>query len=141
MTLSNSSFQHFISAQESTYETAYREIQNGRKQSHWMWFIFPQVAGLGFSPMSEKYAIHSLDEAAAYLNNEITGKRLISISKLLLTHKNKSAHQIFGSPDDLKLRSSMTLFSMVPSADPVFDEVLKAYFKGIKDPKTLQLLK
>jgi uncharacterized protein (DUF1810 family) len=136
---SHQNFQHFISAQENTFDTAFQEIKNGRKVSHWMWFIFPQLGGLGFSTMSAKYAIRDLGEAQEYLSNEITGKRLVEISSLLLSHKNKSAYDIFGSPDDMKLRSSMTLFSLVPGADLVFMHVLDRYFDGYKDPRTLEL--
>ncbi len=105
-----------------------------------MWFVFPQLAGLGFSEMTKKYALHDLAEASAYLADKVLGERLTSISKQLLSHKDKTAHEIFGSPDDRKLKSSMTLFSLVPGADPVFQEVLNVFFDGIKDPKTLELL-
>ena len=130
----------FHKAQESSYEIAYNEIRNGRKVSHWMWFIFPQIAGLGFSTMSKQYAIRDLNEAELYLKDKVLAERLIGISKLLLEIKDKTAYEIFGSPDDLKLKSSMTLFSSVKNADPVFKEVLKRYFNGAEDEKTLQLI-
>ncbi len=105
-----------------------------------MWYVFPQLAGLGVSEMNKKYAIHDLTEAGAYLADKVLGERLTSISKQLLSHRNKTAHEIFGSPDDRKLKSCMTLFSLVPGADPVFQEVLDEFFEGEKDPKTLELL-
>ncbi|MES2875553.1 MAG: DUF1810 domain-containing protein [Bacteroidota bacterium] len=133
-------FEHFHSAQKHNFARAFSEIKDGRKNSHWMWFVFPQLAGLGFSEVTKKYALHDLAEASAYLADKVLGERLTSISKQLLSHKDKTAHEIFGSPDDRKLESSMTLFSLVPGADPVFQEVLDVFFDGIKDPKTLELL-
>ena len=106
-----------------------------------MWFIFPQLDGLGSSEMAQKFAIHDLAEANAYFTDPVLGERLVSISKQLLAHKDKTAQEIFGSPDDIKLRSSMTLFSLVPSADVVFQEVLDIFYEGEKDPRTLELLK
>ncbi|WP_162426991.1 DUF1810 domain-containing protein [Pontibacter pudoricolor] len=137
----NYNLNRFLEAQESTYQTALSEIRNGRKCSHWMWFIFPQVAGLGFSETSQFYAIKTIDEAAAYLNHPVLGKRLSEISEALLTIDGRSANQIFGSPDDMKLKSSMTLFAAVSDADPVFRKVLEKYFNNQEDTKTLQLLK
>ena len=132
--------QRFHKAQENTYHNALREIRNGRKTSHWMWFIFPQLAGLGYSETARFYAIRNLEEAELYLQDPILAERLITISKALLQVKGKTAHDIFGSPDDLKLKSSMTIFSRVKGADPVFGQVLDYYFKGEKDEKTLKLL-
>ena len=137
---SGNNFQHFVSAQRDTFDDALTEVQNGRKTSHWMWFIFPQLGGLGSSEMSKKFAIRDLEEAAGYLNDEVTGPKLIQITSLLLLQNNKTAHDIFGSPDDMKLRSSMTLFSLLPDANPVFQQVLDKYFDGEKDPRTLELL-
>ncbi|RAU81900.1 DUF1810 domain-containing protein [Pontibacter arcticus] len=131
----------FIEAQESSYQNALTEIKNGRKTSHWMWYIFPQVAGLGFSETSKFYGIKSINEATAYLNHPVLGKRLYEITEALLKHEGKSANQIFGSPDDMKLKSSMTLFAAVSPGDTVFEKVLANYFAGQKDTKTLQLLK
>lgn len=122
------SLDRFISAQQHYYEIALKEIKQGRKQSHWMWYIFPQEAGLGHSEMSKRYAIKDADEAAAYLAHPLLGSRLIEISHAVLMINNKSANEIFGSPDDLKLRSCMTLFASVPNADPIFDKVLEKYF-------------
>ena len=130
----------FTDAQESKFNNALSEIQNGRKQSHWMWFIFPQVAGLGFSETARFYAIKDLTEASLYLEHSLLGARLIEISKALLHIKEKTANQVFGSPDDLKLRSCMTLFSLVPNTNPVFEAVLKKYFEGIKDAKTIEII-
>jgi len=105
-----------------------------------MWFIFPQLAGLGSSEMAAKYAIHDIAEADAYLRDHVLGERLVSISKQLLSHQDKTVHEIFGSPDDMKLKSSMTLFSLIPGTDPVFQEVLDVFFEGVKDSRTLELL-
>jgi uncharacterized protein (DUF1810 family) len=136
----NEKLERFITAQEKDYHTAFAEIKTGRKRSHWMWYIFPQLTGLGFSSMAVRFAIHDLNEAKAYLAHPILGRRLIEISKALLEHPGNSATEIMGTPDDLKLRSSMTLFSLVPGADPVFEAVLKKYYKGEKDKATLQLV-
>ncbi len=132
--------QRFLSAQANTYNTALNEIKNGKKQSHWMWFIFPQLKGLGLSSTSKFYAISDLKEAEAYLNHPILGNRLIEITEVLLKLENKSAREIFGSPDDKKLLSCMTLFRMVDNSPSVFHEVLNKYFNGKLDKRTLQLL-
>jgi len=129
----------FLDAQNRDYAVALSEIRAGKKRSHWMWYIFPQIYGLGFSEMSKRYAISDLPEAAAYLDHPLLGKRLIEISVALL-QLTAGAREVMGSPDDLKLRSSMTLFAQVPGADPVFAVVLKKYFQGEKDKATLQLL-
>jgi len=105
-----------------------------------MWYIFPQVLGLGYTSTSITYGISNLDEAAAYLNHEVLGKRLIEMSNALLALETNDAHKVLGSPDNMKLRSSMTLFSLVPGADNVFQEVLDKFFNGRKDERTLQLL-
>jgi len=130
----------FTDAQRSTYSDAFSEIKNARKRSHWMWFIFPQIAGLGFSETSTYYAIKNLKEAKAYLEHPVLGGRLIEISEALVKLSGNDATEIFGSPDDLKLKSSMTLFEAVPGADPVFRSVLDKFFGGEGDSKTLQLL-
>ena len=116
----NSNLKRFIDAQENDYLIALKEIKNGRKQSHWMWYIFPQIAGLGFSDISKYYAITDMDEAKEYLKHDILGKRLIELSNVLIRLDTNSAKTIFGSPDDLKLKSSMTLFSQISDAEPVF---------------------
>lgn len=132
--------QRFLDAQEGRFQKALQEIKNGRKQSHWMWFIFPQIQGLGFSEMANFYAICDLAEANLYLQHPVLGSRLIEISNALLAIDGKTANQVFGSPDDLKLRSCMTLFSALQNTDPVFEKVLKKYYNGVKDTKTLQLI-
>ena len=131
----------FTDAQESMFSIALNEIKNGKKQSHWMWFIFPQIAGLGFSEMSKLYAINDINEAGLYLAQPLLGKRLIEISKALLDVEGKTASQVFGSPDDMKLKSCMTLFSSLENTNPVFQVILAKYFGGTKDAKTLQLIK
>jgi len=135
------SLQRFIDAQQSDYETALSEIKRGRKQSHWMWYIFPQIQGLGFSATSKLYAIKNLKEAQAYLNHPLLGKRLKEITDALINLPTNDAHEIFGSPDDVKLKSSMTLFASLPDADPIFESALKKFFKGEKDAKTLSIIK
>ena len=124
--------QRFISAQESSYQTALSEIQAGRKRSHWMWYIFPQIQGLGYSETSRFYAIKNRSEAEAFLEHPVLGSRLIEISNELLQLQSNDAYKIFGSPDDVKLKSSMTLFASLPNPDPVFGAVLDKYFNGKK---------
>lgn len=130
----------FTDAQENDYAIALSEIRAGRKRSHWMWYIFPQIDGLGFSYTSKLYAIKDKNEAASYLEHPVLGERLIEISKVLLEIDGKTANQIFGSPDDLKLKSSMTLFSALENTDPVFGRVLDKFFDGAKDRRTLELI-
>lgn len=132
--------QRFIDAQKKDYATALKEIKNGRKQSHWMWYIFPQIQGLGFSSTSKYYAIKDVDEATAYLQHDILGTRLIEICNALLALKTNDANQIFGSPDDLKLKSCITLFAALPGSNLVFQSVLEKFFNGLKDNKTLQII-
>jgi len=136
----NSSLKRFLDAQARDYTTALSEIKNGRKRSHWMWYIFPQVAGLGYSEMAKRYAIADLPEATGYLTHPVLGTRLIEISNALLALPANNATEVMGSPDDIKLRSCMTLFAHVPGADPVFEAVLKKYFNSEKDKATLQRL-
>jgi uncharacterized protein (DUF1810 family) len=130
----------FVRAQESDYKRALEEIAAGRKRSHWMWYIFPQFAGLGLSSTSRHYAIGSLDEARAYLADPILGPRLIECAGATLSVKGRSALDIFGSPDDMKLRSSVTLFSLVSPENSVFHRVLEKYFDGMGDQRTLDLV-
>jgi uncharacterized protein (DUF1810 family) len=130
----------FVEAQDrgGTYDRALREIRGGRKVSHWMWFVFPQIAGLGSSPMAQRYAIESLDEAAAYLRHPVLGPRLIECAMALLDLDGEAdAEHVLGSIDAIKLRSSMTLFQQVDPEQPVFGEVLNRYFGGTPDPATL----
>lgn len=122
----------FVVAQELVYNNALKEIKNGRKDSHWMWYIFPQIEGLGHSFLASHYAIKSREEAIEYINHPVLGPRLIEISEELLKLKSNNASSIFGFPDDLKLKSSMTLFSIVAPEKPVFNQVLKKFFKGDK---------
>lgn len=130
----------FIKAQQNDYATALSEIKNGKKRSHWMWYVFPQLKGLGMSETARFYGINDKQEALAYLNNNLLGKRLIEISEALLALPGNDPHYIFGSPDDMKLKSCMTLFASLPHANPVFDQVLLKFYDGEKDQKTLQLL-
>ncbi|OJV20577.1 MAG: calpastatin [Dyadobacter sp. 50-39] len=132
--------QKFLDAQQHDFDSALAEIRNGRKQGHWMWYIFPQLKGLGRSSISIRYAIENLDEAARYLDHPILGPRLIQISEAILAVEGKSAYQIMGSPDDLKLRSCMTLFNLAPGTNPVFQSVLDKYFSGKPDPLTMELI-
>lgn len=136
----NHHLQRFLIAQEKDYATALEEVKQGRKKSHWMWYIFPQIQGLGFSETSRHYAIKDRSEAAAYMKHPLLGHRLITICNALLYQPEKDATKIFGSPDYLKLKSSMTLFSSVPQADPVFAAVLEKFFNGEQDKATLQIL-
>lgn len=132
--------ERFVSAQEQSYKDALHEIQTGRKRTHWMWYIFPQIKGLGFSEMAKYYEIQSFEEAEAYLNHPVLGTRLIEISNALLTLECNDARIVMGTPDDLKLRSSMTLFSIVDSKYDVFQKVLDKYYKGKKDGRTISIL-
>ena len=131
----------FVSAQADSYESALAEIEAGEKTSHWMWFIFPQLNGLGGSSMARRYAIHNLDEAQAYLAHPILGPRLTRCAEATLAVRNRSAHDIFGSPDDLKLRSCATLFSLVSAADSPFHRILAKYYGDRPDVATLELLR
>lgn len=140
MTSDPYNLKRFLGAQATIYEKALAELKAGQKRSHWMWYIFPQYKGLGFSSMSQKYAIKSLDEARAYLNHPILGDRLLECTTTVLGITGRSAHQIFGSPDDLKLRSCATLFAIVSPADSLFVQLLDRFYDGQKDTKTLQLL-
>lgn len=130
----------FLEAQESTYKEALAEIKNGKKESHWMWFIFPQIAGLGFTDFNIFYAIQNKEEATQYINHPILGKRLIEITKAILGIKGKTALEILGKPDERKLKSCMTLFSTLANPNPVFQKVLDKYFQGNTDQKTLEIL-
>ena len=130
----------FVRAQKPVYEQALAEIQNGRKRSHWMWYLFPQFLGLGSSPTSLRYAIRSREEAAAYLDHPLLGPRLTDCSNALLEIRGLSASEILGSPDDLKLRSSATLFAAVSPPGSVFQALLDRYYRGQPDQRTLELL-
>jgi len=131
----------FTSAQEGVYGAALAELKGGRKRSHWMWFIFPQIDGLGFSATSRRYAIKSIREARAYLDHPVLGQRLKECAQALLAVEGRSASQILGYPDDMKLSSSMTLFAVAAEEpDSVFVRVLERYYGGERDGATLRLL-
>ena len=134
--------QRFVAAQDAagTYDHAAAELRGGRKTSHWMWFIFPQIAGLGYSPASRMYAITSLDEARAYLAHPVLGARLIDCATILTGLTGRTAEQIFGEVDALKLRSSITLFMHAAPGEPVFRQVLDRYFSGDPDAATERLI-
>lgn len=130
----------FVSAQDMVYDTVLAELRSGQKRTHWMWFIFPQIEGLGYSPTSKHYAIRSSEEARHYLNHPVLGRRLIECAETVLGIEGRSVSDIFGSPDDLKLKSSMTLFATIAPPDSVFAQVLGKYFDGKPDTRTLTLL-
>ena len=134
--------ERFVAAQDQgrTYAAAFAELRAGRKRSHWMWFVFPQIAGLGRSPTSVRYAISSLSEARAYLDHPVLGPRLLECTVALLELPARSAPEIFGSVDAVKLRSSMTLFAHAAPSNPVFRQVLGTYFEGTADGATDRLL-
>jgi uncharacterized protein (DUF1810 family) len=130
----------FVEAQARNYAAALAELRAGRKASHWMWYVFPQIAGLGASPMAQAYAIGSLEEARAYLAHPILGPRLRDCVTALLTHPDRTAHQILGSPDDIKLRSSLTLFAQAAPEEPLIRRALARFYAGAADPQTLARL-
>jgi uncharacterized protein (DUF1810 family) len=127
----------FVRAQQPTYDRALAELRAGRKRTHWMWYIFPQLAGLGRSEMAQRYAISGLPEAKAYLRHDVLGPRLLTCAAVVRDTAGRSAQGIFGTPDDFKLHSCATLFAQV-SADPVFAQLLQQYFDGQGDPETLR---
>ena len=131
--------QRFIDAQNTDYQTALAEIRNGRKRSHWMWYIFPQIQGLGFSETAKFYALKDAREAVDFLAHPVLGSRLLEIGTVLLGLASGDAHSLLGSPDDLKLKSSMTLFASL-HANPVFQKVLDKFYGGAQDDKTLRIL-
>jgi len=140
--MSNEELQRFVDAQngEESFKRALAELRAGRKTSHWIWFVFPQIAGLGQSEMSRRYAISSLDEARAYLAHPLLGPRLIESAEALLGHRAKSAREILGEVDAIKLRSSMTLFARAAPEESAFQQVLDRYFGGEADAATEALL-
>jgi uncharacterized protein (DUF1810 family) len=135
--------ERFVDAQDSgsTYEVALAELRDGRKTSHWMWFVFPQIAGLGHSGMAQKYAINSLAEARAYLQHPVLGPRLVECAEALLAVDGRSADAVLGSIDAMKLRSSMTLFARAAPQENVVRQVLNKYFQATEDPATIAELK
>ena len=130
----------FVEAQEDDYERALAEIVGGRKRTHWMWYIFPQIDGLGFSSISRHFSIKTADEARAYLDHPVLGPRLLECAEAVVAVEGRSATEIFGYPDDLKLKSCATLFASVLPPEAVFDRLLAKYFTGERDEKTLRLL-
>ncbi|MEU8244230.1 DUF1810 domain-containing protein [Actinoplanes missouriensis] len=134
-----SDLERFVQAQDGVYEQALAEIVAGSKRTHWMWFVFPQIAGLGSSPTARQFAIRDLAEARDYLAHPVLGPRLVACATALLAHTGRSASQIFGYPDDMKLRSSMTLFARAAGDPAVFEQVLARFYDG-PDERTLQLL-
>jgi len=137
---SDKNLNRFTKAQEGIYETALFELRNGWKQSHWMWFIFPQIDGLGKSDTTRYYAIKNKEEAQLYLNHPLLGARLLECSKAVLEIEGRTVSDIFGYPDDMKFKSSMTLFAAVASPASVFEQALDIFFSGAKDGKTLELM-
>ncbi len=132
--------QRFLTAQDEDYGRALSELHRGQKESHWIWYIFPQVAGLGHSPTAQQYAIRSRGEAVAYLNHAVLGARLQRCCEALLKHQGRRVQDIMGFPEDLKLRSSMTLFALISTQDSVFHEVLNAFYSGQMDERTIAFL-
>ncbi len=139
MNANDPDLERFVDAQRDVYGDVLAELRNGRKASHWMWFVFPQFDGLGFSATSRHYAIRSLDEARAYLNHAVLGARLRECTEAVNRLEGRSAHAIFGSPDDMKFRSSMTLFDLVAEPGSLFAAALDKYFSGERDAHTLEL--
>lgn len=134
------SLDRFVEAQEKMYPTAMKEIQAGKKQSHWMWYIFPQLRGLGTSSMAHKYGIIDIGETRAYLEHPWLSGRLYELCVALLHHKDKSAYEIFGDVDEIKLKSSMTLFALTSEDYTIFDQVLEQFFDGEMDEVTVRLI-
>ncbi|WP_193164754.1 DUF1810 domain-containing protein [Microbulbifer hainanensis] len=132
--------ERFEKAQRDVYADALAELTDGQKRSHWMWFIFPQIAGLGHSAMAQRYAINSLEEAKAYLEHPVLGERLQECCQQLMQLEGRSAHDIFGSPDDMKLRSSLTLFAAAEPRNCIFEQLLGRYYRGQADTRTLEIL-
>lgn len=132
--------ERFVRAQQPVYKRVLAELQAGEKMSHWMWFIFPQIRGLGRSPVSIEFAISGREEALAYLQHPVLGPRLRESTQLVLLVEGRSALELFGSPDDIKFRSCMTLFAKVSSEDDIFERALQKYFNGVPDQLTLDRL-
>ena len=128
----------FVEAQDPVYRRVLTELGLGCKTSHWMWYVFPQIEGLGRTAMSRRFAISSLEEARAYLQHQVLGPRLEESTRLVCEVSGKTIHEIFGSPDDVKFRSSMTLFAIAAANHGIFDDALQKYFAGQKDPLTLE---
>ena len=134
-------FNDFIQAQNTIYPLVVKELAQGKKRTHWMWFIFPQIKGLGYSSMAQRFALEDLAQAQAYLQHNVLGVRLLECAELLLPHCDKSALEIFGIPDNLKLHSSLTLFALATREHSVFEQLLQQFFAGKYDTKTMSILK
>ncbi|OUM04742.1 calpastatin [Pseudomonas syringae] len=132
--------QRFVNAQQLVFQQVLTELEAGHKRSHWMWFVFPQIQGLGHSDMAQRYAISDLDEARAYLQHPLLGTRLEQCASIIVPQVGRTARQMFGSPDDMKLHSSMTLFAIAAPDRPVFQEVLDTFFEGERDAMTVRRL-
>lgn len=138
--MSEAFFDDFIQAQSSIYSLVIKELTQGKKRTHWMWFIFPQIKGLGHSDTARRFALENLTQAQAYLQHDVLGARLLECAELLLQHSDKSALEIFGTPDNLKLHSSLTLFSLAANKGSVFEQLLHQFFLGKRDTKTMSIL-
>jgi len=138
--ISDTTLNRFLTAQQNVYLQVLKELRNAKKTTHWMWFIFPQIEGLGHSSTAKYYSIKTIEEAKEYVAHPILGKRLLECSKIILEIENKTADDIFGYPDNAKLKSSMTLFNFVSPEHKEFAEVLKKYFSGKQDEQTLSIL-
>lgn len=133
--------QRFVKAQQQDFSAAYMEVSLGRKRSHWMWYVFPQITGLGMTSTSQYYSIKSAEEAKAYMEHPYLGENMRRICKALLSLQENDPHKIFGTPDDLKLCSSMTLFARTVPEEPLFQQVLEQYYDGRRDERTIEILK
>jgi uncharacterized protein (DUF1810 family) len=134
-------FAHFLEAQAPVYDQVMAELSRGEKRSHWMWFIFPQVRGLGRSFMAQRFALQSLDQARRYASHPVLGRRLRECTRLVLAVQDRCVSDIFGYPDDLKFHSSMTLFALAAPEEPLFHSALAKFFKGLQDLKTVEILR
>jgi uncharacterized protein (DUF1810 family) len=141
VTVSGTDLERFVAAQASVFAAVCRELASGQKKSHWMWFVFPQLAGLGMSPTSQRFALASLSEAQDYLHHPVLGPRLEECTGLVNAVQGRTVHEIFGYPDNLKFRSSMTLFVEASGYAEPFETALRKYFAGEADPRTLELLR
>ena len=139
--MDNYNLERFVSRQKESYDIAYKELSQGMKQSHWMWWIFPQIIGLGMTSISQEYSIKSIEEARAFLEHPYLGKNIREICKVLLNIESNDANYVMGYPDDLKLCSSMTLFIEADPDENIFQKVLDKFFNGRKDNRTLEILK
>lgn len=139
-TSNNANFDDFIQAQNAIYSSVIKELSQGKKRTHWMWFIFPQIRGLGYSTMAQRFALDNKAQAQQYLQHKILGKRLLECAELLLQQPDKSALEIFGTPDNLKLHSSLTLFALATDKGSIFNQLLNQFFSGKYDSNTVTIL-